>query len=148
MSFTYSGLKTAIQDYVDSSETTFVNNLDVIIKQAEERILKNVWLDNFRKNVTGTASSDTAYLGMPSDFLAPFSMAVISSDTYYYLLLKQVSFMRSYKPATSGSVTGLPKYYAEFSSDSFILAPTPDANYTFELHYFYRPASLTSAGDS
>ena len=56
--------------------------------------------------------------------------------------------MRSYKPATSGSVTGLPKYYAEFSSDSFILAPTPDANYTFELHYFYRPSSLTSAGDS
>jgi hypothetical protein len=148
VSFTYSGLKTAIQDYVDSSETTFVNNLDVIIKQAEERILKNVWLDNFRKNVTGTASADTPYLGMPTDFLAPFSLAVISSNTYYYLLLKQVSFMRSYKPATSGSVTGLPKYYAEFDSDSFILAPTPDTTYTFELHYFYRPASLTAAGDS
>ena len=87
MSFTYSGLKTAIQDYVDSSETTFVNNLDVIIKQAEERILKNVWLDNFRKNVTGTASADTPYLGMPSDFLAPFSLAVIASDVYYYMLL-------------------------------------------------------------
>ena len=85
MSFTYSGLKTAIQDYVDSSETTFVNNLDVIIKQAEERILKNVWLDNFRKNVTGTASADTPYLGMPTDFLAPFSLAVISSNTYHYL---------------------------------------------------------------
>ena len=148
MSFTYSGLKTAIQDYVDSSETTFVNNLDVIIKQAEERILKNVWLDNFRKNVTGTASADTPYLGMPTDFLAPFSLAVISSDVYYFLLLKQVSFMRSYKPTTSGSVTGRPKYYAEFDSDSFILAPTPDATYTFELHYFYRPASLTAAGDS
>ena len=148
MSFTYSGLKTAIQDYVDSSETTFVNNLDVIIKQAEERILKNVWLDNFRKNVTGTASADTPYLGMPTDFLAPFSLAVISSDVYYFLLLKQVSFMRSYKPTTSGSVTGRPKYYAEFDSDSFILAPTPDATYTFELHYFYRPASLTAAGAS
>ena len=148
MSFTYSGLKTAIQDYVDSSETTFVNNLDVIIKQAEERILKNVWLDNFKKNVTGTASADTPYLGMPTDFLAPFSMAVIASNVYYYLLLKQVSFMRAYKPATSGSVTGRPKYYAEFDSDSFILAPTPDTTYTFELHYFYRPASLTAAGDS
>jgi hypothetical protein len=56
--------------------------------------------------------------------------------------------MRSYKPTTSGSVTGRPKYYAEFDSDSFILAPTPDATYTFELHYFYRPASLTAAGDS
>ena len=56
--------------------------------------------------------------------------------------------MRSYKPTTTGSVTGRPKYYAEFDSDSFIIAPTPDSNYTFELHYFYRPASLTAAGDS
>lgn len=146
--FTYSGLKTAIQDYVDSSETTFVNNLNIIIEQAEERILKGVWLDNFKKNVTGTASSGTPYLGMPTDFLAPFSLAVIDSDTYHYLNLKQVSFMRSYKPTTTGAVTGRPKYYAEFDSDSFIIAPTPDSNYTFELHYFYRPASLTAAGDS
>ena len=85
---------------------------------------------------------------MPTDFLAPFSLSVIDSDTYYFLNLKQVSFMRSYKPATTGSVTGRPKYYAEFDSDSFIIAPTPDSNYTFELHYFYRPASLTAAGDS
>jgi len=146
--FTYSGLKTAIQDYVDSSETTFVNNLNIIIEQAEERILKGVWLDNFKKNVTGTATSDTPYLGMPTDFLAPFSLAVIDSNTYHYLNLKQVSFMRSYKPTTTGAVTGRPKYYAEFDSDSFIIAPTPDSNYTFELHYFYRPASLTAAGDS
>lgn len=146
--FTYSSLKTAIQDYVDTSETTFVNNLNIIIEQAEERILKGVWLDNFKKNVTGTASSGTPYLGMPTDFLAPFSLAVIDSDTYHYLNLKQVSFMRSYKPTTTGAVTGRPKYYAEFDSDSFIIAPTPDSNYTFELHYFYRPASLTAAGDS
>ena len=148
MSFTYSGLKTAIQNYVDSSGTTFVNSLETIIKEAEERILKDVWIDEFRKNVTGTAASGNVYLGMPSDFLAPFSLAVIDSSTYYYLNLKQVSFIRSYKPATSGSVTGRPKYYAEFDGDTFILAPTPDANYTFELHYFYRPASLTAAGDS
>ena len=146
--FTYSSLKTAIQDYVDTSETTFVNNLNIIIEQAEERILKGVWLDNFKKNVTGTATSGTPYLGMPTDFLAPFSLAVIDSDTYHYLNLKQVSFMRSYKPTTTGAVTGRPKYYAEFDSDSFIIAPTPDSNYTFELHYFYRPASLTAAGDS
>jgi len=146
--FTYSELKTTIQNYVDSSETTFVNTLNTIIEQGEERILKGVWLDNFKKNVTGTATSGTPYLGMPTDFLAPFSLSVIDSDTYYFLNLKQVSFMRSYKPTTTGSVTGRPKYYAEFDSDSFIIAPTPDSNYTFELHYFYRPASLTAAGDS
>ena len=146
--FTYSSLKTTIQNYVDSSETTFVNTLNTIIEQGEERILKGVWLDNFKKNVTGTATADTPYLGMPTDFLAPFSLAVIDSNTYHYLNLKQVSFMRAYKPTTTGSVTGRPKYYAEFDSDTFILAPTPNSNYTFELHYFYRPASLTAAGDS
>jgi hypothetical protein len=146
MSFTYGTLKTAIENYVDTSETTFVATLPTFIKQAEERILKNVWLDNFKKNVTGTATSGTTYLGMPTDFLAPFSLATISSNTYNYLLLKQVSFMKSYKPVSTD--TGSPKYYAEFDSDSFILAPTPNADFTFELHYFYRPASLTAGGDS
>ena len=146
MSFTYGTLKTAIENYVDTSETTFVSTLPTFITQTEERILKNVWLDNFKKNVTGTATSGTTYLAMPTDFLAPFSLATISSNTYNFLLLKQVSFMKSYKPVSTD--TGAPKYYAEFNSDSFILAPTPNADFTFELHYFYRPTSLTTGADS
>ena len=146
MSFTYGTLKTAIENYVDTSETTFVSTLPTFITQTEERILKNVWLDNFKKNVTGTATSGTTYLAMPTDFLAPFSLATISSNTYNFLLLKQVSFMKSYKPVSTE--TGAPKYYAEFDSDSFILAPTPNADFTFELHYFYRPTSLTAGADS
>jgi hypothetical protein len=146
MSFTYGTLKTAIENYVDTSETTFVSTLPTFITQTEERILKNVWLDNFKKNVTGTGTSGTTYLAMPTDFLAPFSLATISSNTYNFLLLKQVSFMKSYKPVSTE--TGAPKYYAEFDSDSFILAPTPNADFTFELHYFYRPTSLTAGADS
>jgi len=142
MSFTYATLKTAIQDYMENDETTFTNNLDNFIKNTEEDILKNVELNYYRKNVTGTATSGSAYLGMPSDFLAPFSLAVISSSVYYYLLLKHPSFMRDYTP--NASTTGQPKYYGEFDNDTFILAPTPDDNYTFELHYFYRPTSLTA----
>jgi hypothetical protein len=142
MAFTYATLKTAIQDYMDNDETTFANNLDNFIKATEEDILKNVELNFYRKNVTGTATSGSAYLGMPSDFLAPFSLAVISSSVYYYLLLKHPSFIRDYTP--NASTTGQPKYYGEFDNDTFILAPTPDDNYSFELHYFYRPTSLTA----
>jgi len=142
MSFTYATLKTAIQDYMENDETTFANNLDVFIKDIEEDILKNVELLSYRKNVTGTAASGTPYLGMPSDYLSAFSLAVISSSIYYYLLLKHPSFMRDYTP--NASTTGRPKYYAQFDNDTFIIAPTPDENYTFELHYFYRPASLTA----
>jgi len=147
MTWTLSTLKTAIQDYSESTESSFVTNLPNFIKTAEERILKGVQLDDFIKNVTGTATASSAYLGAPSDFLSSFSLAVIdSSSNYNYLQLKHPSFIRDFTPASS--TTGLPKYYAEFDENTFIVAPTPDTTYTFELHYFFRPSSLTSAGDS
>mgnify|MGYP003148221278 FL=1 len=147
MSFTLSTLKTAIQDYSESTESSFVTHLPDFIKTTEERILKAVQLDNFRKNVTGTATASNTYLSTPSDYLSSFSLALIdSSNNYNYLDLKHVSFMRDYTP--SASTTGTPKYYGEYDDNTFILAPTPNTNFTFELHYFYKPASLTSAGDS
>ena len=147
MSFTYSGLKTAIQNYVDSSETTFVNTLDTFIQQAENRIFNTIELNVFRKNVTGTAASGNTYLSAPTDFVAPLSLAVLNSDSEYtYLLLKHPSFMRSY--IKTAATTGTPKYYGQFDDDTFILAPAPNANLTFELHYLYEPNSLTTTGDS
>lgn len=147
MSWTYATLKTAIQDYMESTESSFVSNLDNFIETAEERIFKNVQLDDFRKNVVGSMTTSSPYLGSPTDFLAPFSLAVIDgSGNYSYLLLKQVSFIRDFSP--NPTTTGLPKYYAEFDEDTFIIAPSPDSDYSTELHYYYRPNSLTSAGDS
>ncbi len=145
--FTYSGLKTAVQNYLDNTETTFVSTLDTFIQTAEERILKSVQLPVFRKNVTGTLTQDNTYLSTPTDFLSPFSLALIDgSNNYSYLLLKHVSFIRDYTPQQA--TTGKPLYYAQFDEDSFIVAPTPDSNYNVELHYYYRPNSLTTLGDS
>ena len=145
MSFTLASLKTAVKDYCEVSETTFDTQLTTFIKEAEERILKNVELPVFRKNVTGTATSGNTYLSTPSDFLASYSLAVISGSVYEYLLLKHTSFIRTYTP--NASTTGTPKYYALFDDNTFILAPTPDSNYEFELHYKFRPASLTAGAD-
>tara|TARA_R110002051_G_C8623183_1_gene483665 strand:+ start:216 stop:863 length:648 start_codon:yes stop_codon:yes gene_type:complete len=146
MSFTFSTLKTAIQDYTDNSETTFVNNLSIFIKQSEERILKNVQLSLFRKNSTGSATSSNKYLAMPSDFLAPFSLSVLSSSAHEFLEFKDVNFIQTFTP--NPATTGTPRYYAIFDVSNFILAPTPDEAYTAELHYYYRPASLTAGSDS
>lgn len=146
MSFTLATLKTAVKDYCETSESTFDTQLTTFIQEAEERILKNVELPDFRKNVTGTSTASSTYLSAPSDFLAPYSLSVISSNVYHYLLFKHVSFIRDY--TTNPSTTGLPKYYAVFDENTFILAPTPDSNYTFELHYKHRPASLTAGADS
>ena len=145
--FTYGTLKTAIQDYLDNSETTFTNNLDNFIQTAEERILKAVQLPVFRKNVTGSVTASDTYLAAPDDFLSPFSLALIDgSSNYSYLLLKHVSWIRDYTPAVA--TTGEPLYYAIFDNDSFILAPTPNSNYSVELHYYYRPNSLTTVSSS
>lgn len=146
MSFTYATLKTAIGDYLESAETTFTNNLPTFIQEAEDRILKFVELPEQRKNVQGQTTANTRFLACPSDFLAPMSLAIISSNTYTYLDLKHASFLKEYSPTTT--VTGQPKYYSIFSQDSFSLAPVPDAIYTVELHYLYKPASLTSGSDS
>ena len=91
MAWTFTTLKSAIQDYVESSETTFTDNLSVFIKEAEERILKNIQIPVFRKNVTGSGTSGNTYLAAPSDFLTPLSLAVIDSDSNYnYLLLYEI----------------------------------------------------------
>jgi hypothetical protein len=146
MSFTLSTLKTAIQDYLETDETTFVNNLNNFILQAEERILKSVQVPDQRKNVQGNVTSSNRFLATPSDFLAPFSLAVISSNNYDYLDLKHNSFIKEYISSTT--TTGKPKYYAIFDQGSFEVAPIPDSNYTVELHYLAKPASLTAGGDS
>ena len=146
MSFTLATLKTAIQDYTDNSETVFVSQLNNFIKAAEEKILKSVDLDYFRKNVTSSLTSSDQYLTVPSDYLASFSLQITTSGSESFLLQKDVNFLREYTPASS--TTGLPKYYARFDENNFILAPTPDSNYAVELHYFYRPASLTAGADS
>ena len=144
MAWTYTTLKNAIQDYLETTETTFVNNLPVIIKQAEDRILKSIQLPDFRKNVTGSTTDGNPYLAMPSDFLAPYSLAVDNSG-YEFLVFKEVSFIReSYPVATT---EGIPKYYAVFDENTFILGPTPNANLTAELHYFYKPESITASSD-
>jgi hypothetical protein len=149
MSWTFTTLKTAIQDYTQNTESTFVTNLPTLIVQAENRIIKSVELPNFRQNVTGTLTSGNPYLSTPSDYLYPFSLAVLdSSNNYDYLLNKDVSFIREAYP--TASTTGSPKFYAQFDDDTFIVAPAPDENLTVELHYFYIPQSITvaSSGES
>ena len=146
MSFTYAELKTAIQDYTENTETTFVNSLDIFIKNAEERILKIAQLEVFRKNQTGNLTASNQYLALPSDYLAPFSLSFTNGSNKEFVLFKDVNFVQSFNP--NNSTTGAPRYYAQFDIDNFILGPTPDAAYNVELHYFYRPLSLTASGDN
>jgi len=150
----YAELYDAIVSYTQNEESEFKLKIPVFVKQAEKRIYNTVQLPALRKNVTGNATASSPYVVCPSDFLSAFSLAVIdSTGSYAYLLNKDVNFLRAaYSNPTD---TGTPQYYALFgptSSDvnelAFILAPTPNSNYSVELHYYYYPISIVDAGTS
>ena len=155
----YTALVAAIEAYAENYDTGtggFVENIPVFVKQAEQRIYNTVQLPSLRKNVTGITSPANKYLSCPNDYLATYSIAVIenyglATETYTYLLNKDVNFIRESFP--SPGETGLPAYYALFGPQysfpnelTFILGPTPNAAYRMELHYFYYPQSIVTAG--
>lgn len=142
MAFTFTTLKQAIQDYVESNETSFVSNLPTIITQAEDRILKRCQLPDFRRNVAGVMSANDTYLKMPGDFLSAYSLAIDNSG-YEYLLFKDVNYIREAYP--SSTTAGVPRAYAVFSDTYFLVGPTPNSNFNVELHYFHKPESITAA---
>jgi len=141
----YSELVTEIQSYVENEFATA--DINTFIEQAEQRIYNTVQLPAIRKNVTGSLTIGNKYLSVPTDWLATFSLAVIdAAGEYQYLLNKDVNFIRAAYPTTAVLDRGLPEYYAIFDSNSFILGPTPDLAYTAELHYYYYPESIVTAG--
>jgi hypothetical protein len=153
----YAALSTAIQDYTQNYETSFVANIPTFVQQAEERIYNTVLLPALRRNVTATINAGFKYLSCPDDFLAVLSLSVTDANgNQEYLLNKDVSFIRSAYPKATD--TGTPQYYALFGPTitnnvatnelSFIIAPAPDTSYTTELHYFYYPESIVTAGTS
>lgn len=151
----YTELISAIQGYAENDfpETvgsfTSAEQLATFVQQAEQRIYNIVQMPAFRKNVTGNVSTGNKYLATPSDWLATFSIAVINAaNEYHYLLNKDVNFIRESYPDTDAAFYAEPQYYAVFDDNTFILGPTPDANYNVELHYFYYPASIVTAGTS
>jgi hypothetical protein len=143
----YAQLSAAIQDYTEDYDTVFVNNIPVFVQNAEERIYNTVQLPALRKNSTSNFNANNKYLPTPDDYLAVFSFAVVDSlGNYSYLLDKDVNFIRQAYPAPTD--LGLPEYYALWDQDTFIFGPTPDQAYQVELHYFYYPESIVTAGTS
>ena len=150
----YSELSQALQDYLETQETSFVSNIPNFVRQAEERIYRSVQIPELRKNATAITTTGNQYLARPSDFLSVFSLAVVDgSGNYSYLYDKDVNFIREAYPGPT--TQGLPKYYAQFDGDqtgvtegNFILGPTPNSTYTVELHYYYDPPSIVATGTS
>ena len=160
----YTQLTAAICDYTQNFDQDFIDNIPVFVEQAEERIFNTVQFPALRKNQFSLITTNNKYVSLPNDFLSVFSLALVTgvvganldTGTYEYLLNKDVNFIRQAYPSPND--TGEPKYYALFGPTilnsvittelSLILGPTPDAGYYVELHYFYYPESIVTAGTS
>ncbi len=147
----YAELKFNIADICENEFTE--EQYAMFTEQAEQKIYNTVQLANLRKNVTGTLTANNKYLAAPNDFLSVYSLAIYpaAGGNYEYLLDKEVNFIRQAYP--NPATTGKPKHYAIFGPQSndvneltFILGPTPDATYAAELHYYYYPESIVTAG--
>ena len=144
-----------VQFVSDICENTFpTDDMNMFIKQAEQKIYNTVQLASLRKNVTGLTTVDNKYLSTPADFLSAYSLAVVHPNgEYRYLLNKDVNFIREAYPSPTD--TGFPEHYAIFGPNSalpneltLILGPTPDAQYEAELHYYYYPESIVTAQET
>lgn len=152
MALTYSQLVQQIEDITENTYET--QDINGFIERAEQLIYNTVQLASLRKNVIGSTTSGNKYLSTPSDFLSAYSLALVRPNgEYLYLLNKDVNFIREAYPTPSD--TGFPKHYAIFGPTttfpnelSLILGPTPDDDYVAELHYFYYPESIVTAGTS
>jgi hypothetical protein len=142
----------------DNQLVSSKDQLDQFIKNAEERIYNTIQFPSLRKNVTGQVTQGNKYLSTPADFLSVYSLAAIdATGRYEFLINKDVNFIRAAYPSPAS--VGMPKYYAMFGPTttndpipvitnelSLILGPTPDESYDVELHYFYYPESIVTAG--
>jgi len=151
----YTQLTAAIKGFAENDfpatvgSFTSAEQIARFVQLAEQSIYNTVQMPAFRKNQTGNTTTGNKYLATPSDWLATFSLAVINANNeYHYLLNKDVNFIRESYPDTDSAFYGEPEYYAIFDNNTFILGPTPDANYAVELHYFYYPESIVTAGTS
>lgn len=144
----YSQLVDLVKQYTQNEETSFVANIPVFVQLAEERIYNAVFIPAIRKNQIGTLTPSNKYLTLPADWLANFSLAVITpvTNAQSFLIDKDVNFIRECYPDPDDS--GVPKYYAIFDKNTLILGPTPDSNYQVELHYYYYPQSIVTASTS
>ena len=149
----YTELKTNIADICENEFTA--DQYAMFAQQAEQKIYNTVQLANLRKNVTGTLTASNKYLACPLDFLSVYSLAIYpaAGGNYEFLLDKDVNFIRQAYP--NPATTGKPKHYAIFGPQSndvneltFILGPTPDVTYNAELHYYYYPESIVTAGET
>jgi hypothetical protein len=140
---TYSELVTAIRNYTDVDANVFPESvINTFITMAENRILRDIDLDVFKKEVAGNMTANNRFLSTPSDILTHRYLMITVAGEQVFLDFRDTSYMKEYWP--DSTVTGIPKYYSVWDQNTFYVSPTPNQAFAAELGYIYRPAQLSS----
>ena len=146
MSYTFSNLKTDIRNYTEVDSSVLSDSvLTTIVKNAENRIYREVDSDDNRFYATSNLQTGNRYVTIPSDLrFIRYAQLTDSSGNQTYLEQRDTSFMAEYYD-TPGTQSGLPKYYANWDANYWVVAPTPDSTYLITLAYTKQPDSITTS---
>ena len=146
MSYTFSNLKTDIRNYTEVDSSVLSDSvLTTIVKNAENKIYREVDADDNRFYATSNLQAGNRYVTIPSDLrIIRYAQLTDASGDQTYLEKRDTSFMAEYYN-TPSTQSGLPKYYANWDANYWVVAPTPDNTYLITLAYVKQPTSITTS---
>ena len=144
MAITHSEFLTQVRNYTEVDSNVLSDTLlDQFIRNVELDIAGQVDYDDLRKYATSNTLSGNRYVSMPSDLLILRSVQIINSNIRDFLEKKDTSFISEFAP--NETVTGTPKYFANWDETNILLAPTPNANFEVQINYIKDPPHFDSS---
>ena len=144
MAITHSAFLTQVRNYTEVDSNVLSDTLlDQFIRNVELDIAGQVDYDDLRKYATSNTLSGNRYVSMPSDLLILRSVQIINSNVRDFLEKKDTSFISEFAP--NETVTGTPKYFANWDETNILLAPTPNANFEVQINYIKDPPHFDSS---
>ena len=145
MAYTLANLENDIRNYTEVDSTVFSSTiLNPIIKNAENKIYREVDSDEERHYATSNTIVGNRYVTIPSDlrFIRYVQLTNTEGDQFY-LEQRDTSFMAEYYATPSTQAVGIPRYYGNWDTEFWVIAPTPDKTYEITLAYNKEPLSIT-----
>jgi hypothetical protein len=144
MAITHADFLTQVRNYTEVDSNVLSDTLlDQFIRNVELDIAGQVDYDDLRKYATSNTTANNRYVSMPSDLLILRSVQIISSNVRDFLEKKDTSFIAEFAP--NETVTGTPKYFANWDETNILLAPTPNAAFEIQINYIKDPPHFDSS---
>ena len=148
MAYTLTNIQDDIKNYTEVDDTVFTTAvLNTIIKNAENRIYREVDSDDNRFYATSSLASGSRYVTIPSDLRSIRYVQLkdtnVTPNVQTFLEKKEASYMATFYD-TPSTASGIPKYYANWDANFWVVAPTPNATYEITLAYVKQPISITN----